>query len=138
MGAWTEEATVGPPTAENAALRPDSAREMLAVSGVPWVTLLFLLACSWVLLAAGGVKGALRAAALAVAVRAVSGGARVRRGRQLGPRRRSARGRGQRAVHDPAAMAGRGGGAQARGGDWRALGDRVDGHVRRARAAGAR
>src|SRR6266436_6731060 len=66
MGAWTEEAIVGSPTAGDAALRPDSAREMLAVSGVPWVTLLFLLACSWVLLAAGGVKGALSVSSLLV------------------------------------------------------------------------
>src|SRR2546425_6267115 len=64
MPAWTEEATVGSPTAENAALRPGSTRELLAVSGVPWVTLLFLLACSWVLLAAGGTKGALSVSGL--------------------------------------------------------------------------
>jgi len=64
MPAWTEEATVGSPTAENAALRPGSTREMLAVSGVPWVTLLFLLACAWVLLAAGGMRGALSVSGL--------------------------------------------------------------------------
>jgi len=45
-------------------VRPGMAREMLAVSGVPWVTLLFLLACSWVLLAAGGTKGALSVSGL--------------------------------------------------------------------------
>ena len=39
---------------------------MLTVSGVPWVTLLFLLACAWVLLAAGGVKGALSVSGLLV------------------------------------------------------------------------
>src|SRR2546421_5358597 len=64
MPAWTEEATVGSPTAENAALRPGSTRELLAVSGVPWVTLLFLLACAWVLLAAGGMRGALSVSGL--------------------------------------------------------------------------
>ncbi|MFL5311475.1 MAG: rhomboid family intramembrane serine protease [Myxococcales bacterium] len=64
MPAWTEEATVGSPTVENAALRPGSTRELLAVSGVPWVTLLFLLACAWVLLAAGGVRGALSVSGL--------------------------------------------------------------------------
>src|SRR2546429_4460357 len=64
MTAWTEEATVGSPTAENAALRPGPAREMLAVSGVPWVTLLLLLACAWVLLAAGGMRGALSVSGL--------------------------------------------------------------------------
>src|SRR5712675_1147236 len=64
MPAWTEEATVGLPTAENAALRPGSTRELLAVSGVPWVTTLFLLACAWVLLAAGGMRGALSVSGL--------------------------------------------------------------------------
>jgi len=64
MGAWTEEAIVGSPTAGDAALRPGSAREMLAVSGIPWVTLLFLLACAWVLLAAGGTRGALSVSGL--------------------------------------------------------------------------
>src|SRR2546421_2928755 len=66
MPAWTEEATVGLPTAENAALRPGATRDVLTVSGVPWVTLLFLLACAWVLLAAGGVKGALSVSGLLV------------------------------------------------------------------------
>ncbi len=37
---------------------------MLAVSGIPWVTLLFLLACAWVLLAAGGMRGALSVSGL--------------------------------------------------------------------------
>jgi len=37
---------------------------MLAVSGVPWVTVLFLLACAWVLLAAGGMRGALSVSGL--------------------------------------------------------------------------
>src|SRR5437870_3347471 len=64
MPAWTEEATVGSRTAENAALRPGSTRELLAVSGVPWVTFIFLLACAWVLIAAGGVKGALSVSGL--------------------------------------------------------------------------
>src|SRR5712672_4151537 len=64
MPAWTEEATVGSPTAEDAALRPGSTRELLAVSGVPWVTTLFLLACAWVLLAAGGMRGALSVSGL--------------------------------------------------------------------------
>src|SRR6266849_6728222 len=41
-----------------------AAREMLAVSGIPWVTLLFLLACAWVLLAAGGMRGALSVSGL--------------------------------------------------------------------------
>jgi rhomboid protease GluP len=50
--------------AKDAAVRPGMAREMLAVSGIPWVTLLFLLACSWVLLAAGGTKGALSVSGL--------------------------------------------------------------------------
>src|SRR5712691_3409375 len=64
MGEWTEEAIVGSPTAGDAALRPGSAREMLAVSGIPWVTLLFLLACAWVMLADGGMRGALSVSGL--------------------------------------------------------------------------
>src|SRR2546430_8428943 len=64
MGAWTEEAAAAPLTAENAALRPGAAREALTVSGVPWVTFIFLLACAWVLIAAGGVKGALSVSGL--------------------------------------------------------------------------
>jgi membrane associated rhomboid family serine protease len=39
---------------------------MLTVAGVPWVTLSFLLSCAWVLLAAGGVKGALSVSGLLV------------------------------------------------------------------------
>lgn len=66
MGAWTEEATVASATADNAASRPPGAAEALTVSGVPWVTLSFLLSCAWVLLAAGGVKGALSVSGLLV------------------------------------------------------------------------
>src|SRR5438445_13827738 len=64
MAAWTEEATVASSTAENAALRPGATRELLAVSGVPWVTLLFLLACGWVLTAAGGIRASLSVSGL--------------------------------------------------------------------------
>src|SRR5438309_2942320 len=66
MAAWTEEATVVSATADNAASRPSAAGEVLTVSGVPWVTLSFLLSCAWVLLAAGGVKGALSVSGLLV------------------------------------------------------------------------
>jgi membrane associated rhomboid family serine protease len=66
MAAWTEEATVASATADNAASRPATAGELLTVSGVPWVTLSFLLSCAWVLLAAGGVKGALSVSGLLV------------------------------------------------------------------------
>src|SRR5919205_985418 len=66
MGAWTEEATVAPATSENAALRPGATRDALTLSGLPWATLLFLLACAWVLLAAGGIKGALSVSGLLV------------------------------------------------------------------------
>src|ERR1700730_15634747 len=52
VGAWTEEAS-RPLLAEDAALRPGGAAEALSVAGVPWLTLLFLLGCSWVLLASG-------------------------------------------------------------------------------------
>src|SRR5215467_9183358 len=64
MAAWTEEAIAGSPAGSDAAVRPGPAREMLAVSGIPWVTLAFLLACTWVLLAAGGIKGALSVSGL--------------------------------------------------------------------------
>jgi membrane associated rhomboid family serine protease len=64
MPGWTEEATVASPAVENAAVRPGSAREILVVSGVPWVTALFLLACAWVLLAAGGTRGSLSVSGL--------------------------------------------------------------------------
>src|SRR5438067_11537754 len=66
MPAWTEEATVASTTTEDAALRPGAARDVLTVSGLPWVTLLFLLGCAWVLLAAGGNKGALSISGLLV------------------------------------------------------------------------
>src|SRR5256884_4621751 len=45
-------------------MRPGPAREMLAVSGVPWLTLAFLLACTWVLLAAGGLRTSLSVSGL--------------------------------------------------------------------------
>jgi membrane associated rhomboid family serine protease len=64
MAAWTEEATVASATADNAASRPASAHEVFTVTGVPWVTLSFLLSCAWVLLAAGGVKGTLSVSGL--------------------------------------------------------------------------
>src|SRR5690348_7526657 len=64
MPVWTEEASVASVTADNGASRPVDAREMLTVAGVPWVTLSFLLSCAWVLLAAGGVKGALSVSGL--------------------------------------------------------------------------
>jgi membrane associated rhomboid family serine protease len=66
MAVWTEEATVASATTENAASRPATAGDVLTVSGVPWVTLSFLLSCAWVLLAAGGVKGALSVSGLLV------------------------------------------------------------------------
>ena len=47
-------------------MRPGAARDVLTVSGLPWVTLLFLLGCAWVLLAAGGIKGALSISGLLV------------------------------------------------------------------------
>src|SRR5207237_7805092 len=64
MGAWTEEAGAAPLPVENAASRPGAAREALTVSGVPWVTFVFLLACGWVLVAAGGARGALSVSGL--------------------------------------------------------------------------
>src|SRR6202171_2128264 len=55
MPAWTEEVTFPPAGADPSAARPDAA-EALDISGVPWVTILLLLACGWVLFAAGGVR----------------------------------------------------------------------------------
>src|SRR5438132_3849951 len=55
MPAWTEEASFPPPPPEAAAIRPglDAA---LSITGVPWLTIGLLLACGWVLLAAGGLR----------------------------------------------------------------------------------
>jgi membrane associated rhomboid family serine protease len=50
--------------AEDAALRPGAATEALSVAGVPWVTLLFLLGCTWVLLASGGARSGLSVSGL--------------------------------------------------------------------------
>src|SRR6059058_4016772 len=64
MASWTEEATARPLLADPVALRPGVAREALTVSGIPWVTFIFLLACAWVLIAAGGATGALSVSGL--------------------------------------------------------------------------
>jgi membrane associated rhomboid family serine protease len=55
MPAWTEEVSFPRAGADPAAARPDAA-EALDISGVPWVTISLLLACGWVLFAAGGVR----------------------------------------------------------------------------------
>src|SRR4051794_23222571 len=57
MAAWTEEASF--PTAPDAAAAPATEREAVSIAGVPYVTILTLVACGWVLLAAGGVKESL-------------------------------------------------------------------------------
>jgi membrane associated rhomboid family serine protease len=59
MASWTEEATARPLLADPVALRPTVARDVLTVTGVPWVTLLLLVACGWVLAAAGGIRTSL-------------------------------------------------------------------------------
>src|SRR4051812_3291059 len=55
MPAWTEEASFSTASGEPAAARPASAGA-LAITGVPWVTILLLAVCGWVLAAAGGIK----------------------------------------------------------------------------------
>src|SRR3989440_7133309 len=55
MAAWTEEATFAQPAADSAALRP-VASEGLSISGVPWVTIVMLLATACVLFAAAGLR----------------------------------------------------------------------------------
>jgi rhomboid protease GluP len=55
MAAWTEEAPFSQPANDPAALRP-AAAEPLSITGVPWVTIGFLLASFWVLVAAGGLR----------------------------------------------------------------------------------
>src|SRR4051812_21696332 len=55
MPAWTEEASFSTASGEPAAARPTSAGA-LAITGVPWVTILLLAVCGWVLAAAGGIK----------------------------------------------------------------------------------
>ena len=62
MPAWTEEANFPAPPPEGAPARPS--RSGVSVSGVPWVTIVLLLACVWVLAAAGGLKTGLSLPAL--------------------------------------------------------------------------
>src|SRR3954470_19876079 len=64
MASWTEEATARPLLADPVALRPAAARDVLTVTGVPWVTLMLLVACGWVLAAAGGLRTGLSVAGL--------------------------------------------------------------------------
>ena len=59
MPAWTEEASFAAATEGPAAARPGPAPAALSVAGVPWVTLSFLLACLWILVAAGGLRSGL-------------------------------------------------------------------------------
>jgi rhomboid protease GluP len=64
MASWTEEATARPLLADPVALRPVAARDVLTVTGVPWVTLMLLAACGWVLAAAGGIRAGLSVSGL--------------------------------------------------------------------------
>jgi len=59
MASWTEEATARPLLADPVALRPAVSRDVLTVTGVPWVTLMLLVVCGWVLAAAGGIRASL-------------------------------------------------------------------------------
>src|SRR5256885_7282539 len=59
MASWTEEATARPLLADPVALRPAAARDVLTVTGVPWMTMLLLGGCVCVLAAAGGIRASL-------------------------------------------------------------------------------
>lgn len=63
MPAWTEEASFLPNSGEGGAARPD-ASGAVSIAGVPWVTVLLLLSCVWILVAAGGVHTGLGLPAL--------------------------------------------------------------------------
>ena len=55
MPAWTEEASfTTPPDAVSPA--PAAVQEGVSIAGVPYVTILTLVACAWILIASGGVK----------------------------------------------------------------------------------
>src|SRR5437764_8991006 len=64
MASWTEEATARPLLADRVALRPAAARDGLTVTAVPWVTLMLLVACGWILAAAGGLRTSLSVSGL--------------------------------------------------------------------------
>src|SRR3954471_12131514 len=55
MPAWTEEASFSTASGEPA-VTPPAIAEPLAITGVPWVTILLLAVCGWVLVAAGGIR----------------------------------------------------------------------------------
>jgi hypothetical protein len=63
MRVWTEEASFAQSPSEGSATR-SAVPEALSIAGVPWVTLLLLLSCVWILVAAGGVRVALGLPAL--------------------------------------------------------------------------
>jgi rhomboid protease GluP len=63
MRVWTEEPSFAQSPSEGSATR-SAAPEALSIAGVPWVTLLLLLSCVWILVAAGGVRVALGLPAL--------------------------------------------------------------------------
>jgi len=63
MPAWTEEASF-PSASDTAVTAPAGDREGVSIAGVPYVTILTLLACAWVLIAAGGIKEGLALPAL--------------------------------------------------------------------------
>jgi membrane associated rhomboid family serine protease len=62
MPAWTEEAAF--PAAPELATASPVDREGVSIAGVPYVTILTLAACGWVLLAAGGIKEGLALSSL--------------------------------------------------------------------------
>lgn len=63
MPAWTEEASLASTAGEGPASQPE-ASGALSISGVPWVTVVVLLGCAWILVAAGGLHAGLGLPAL--------------------------------------------------------------------------
>ena len=57
MPAWTEEVNFPTPPPDGAPPRPS--RSVVSIAGVPWVTILLLVTCAWVLILSGGVKAGL-------------------------------------------------------------------------------
>src|SRR5256885_3989666 len=64
MASWTDEATARPRLADPVALRPAAVWAVITVTGVPWVTLMPLVACGWILAAAGGLRTSLSVSGL--------------------------------------------------------------------------
>lgn len=56
MPAWTEEASLQPAAGPDPVPARPGSVEAVTISGVPWITILLLLSCLWILFAAGGLR----------------------------------------------------------------------------------